>query len=139
MRAGIFYNGRVSRDAHQRGEHMGRDGADVPRHLVCRGGAGMNSINRRGQKVICIIDHAIWADFCCELRWPLQDEIYTVSGFAEIDGCPGIFLHELPPVVCVCHQLDDAPWPLECFRALDERQTDISEFTKLLDRTPQLV
>jgi hypothetical protein len=101
----------------------------------------MNAINRVGQKVICIIDHVVWANFCCDAitRWPIFDEVYEVGGFGDIDGCPGIFLHELPPVVCVCHQLDNAPWPLECFRALEERHTDIGELTAILNRTPQLV
>ena len=99
----------------------------------------MNAINRAGQRVVCVTDHAIWANFCCDLTsWPICDEVYTVSGFAEIDGCPGIFLAELPPVVCECHNLSGAPWPLQCFRALDERTTNIGELTKLLDQTPAI-
>jgi hypothetical protein len=101
----------------------------------------MNAINRCGQRVACIQDHAVWANFCCDAitRWPLLDEIYTVSGFAEIDGCPGIFLTELPPVTCECHSLSGAPWPLVIFRAIEEHATDISILTAILDRTPELV
>lgn len=101
----------------------------------------MNAINRAGQRVVCIQDHAIWANFCCDAitRWPLLDEIYTVSGFTEIEDQPGIFLRELPNVNCACVGLSNAPWPIEIFRALEDRKTDISTFTKLLDRTPQLV
>ena len=68
--------------------------------------------------------------------FPLPDEIYTVSGFSDIEGCPGIFLLELPPVSCSCSGLSNAPWPLECFRPLDQRPTDIGELSKILDRTP---
>jgi hypothetical protein len=96
----------------------------------------MNPINRPGQKVICVQDHALWADFCCDIPcWPLLDEIYTVSGFGEIEGCPGIYLFELPPVSCTCHHLEAAPWPIDCFRPLDQRQTDISALTNILDRS----
>jgi hypothetical protein len=98
----------------------------------------MNAINRRGQKVICVQDHALWANFCCDLPWPLLDQIYTVSGFGEIEHHPGIFLLELPPVSCSCHQLSGAPWPIECFRPLDQRATDISALTKILDPTLEL-
>jgi hypothetical protein len=53
----------------------------------------MYGIDRAGQKVICVIDHSLWADFCCDVQsWPLQDEIYTVSGFGEIENEPGVFL-----------------------------------------------
>ena len=99
----------------------------------------MNAINRCGQRVVCIQDHAVWANFCCDAitRWPIYDQIYTVTGFSEIEGNPGIFLRELPRVNCACVGLSNAPWPLVIFRAIDERRTDISEFTKLLDQTPQ--
>jgi hypothetical protein len=94
----------------------------------------MSGIDRIGQRVVCVQDHVVWANFCCDAitRWPLLDEIYTVAGFAEIDGVPGIFLAELPPVTCECHLLSGAPWPLQCFRPLDERKTDIGSLTKIL-------
>ena len=44
----------------------------------------------------------------------------------------GIFLAELAPVTCECHSLSGAPWPLACFRAIDERATDVSELTMIL-------
>ena len=34
-------------------------------------------------------------------------------------------------------RLAGAPWPIECFRPLDERQTDISVFTTMLDRVTE--
>jgi hypothetical protein len=34
--------------------------------------------------------------------------------------------------------LEGAPWPLECFRALDQRTTDISALVKILDHTLQV-
>ena len=93
----------------------------------------MNAINRCGQRVVCIQDHAVWVNFCCDTitRWPVQDQTYTVAGFGEIDGSPGIFFAELPPVTCECHSLTGAPWPIECFRAL-RRKTDIGSLTKIL-------
>jgi len=97
-------------------------------------------INRCGQKVICIQDHSLWQTFCCDLPcWPLLDQTYTVSGFGQIEGHPGIYLHELSGVTCGCFQLDNAPWPLEIFRSLDQRNTDINELKKLLVKTPERV
>jgi hypothetical protein len=85
------------------------------------GARSVNGIHRVGQKVICTQDHVVWANFCCDQRWPIQDEIYTVTGFAEVErGLPGVFLLELANVNCECCSLTDAPWPLQCFRAIDE-------------------
>ena len=97
----------------------------------------MNAINRVGMKVACILDNSVWElYFCCDFGCygpPLYGGIYTVAGFAEIDGGPGIHLRELPGITCPCHGLCNAPWPLEIFRAVDERQTDIGALTKLLE------
>jgi hypothetical protein len=30
----------------------------------------------------------------------------------------------------------NASWPIECFRPLDQRETDISSLKKILDQTP---
>ena len=56
------------------------------------------------------------------MNFPLRGDIYTVQGFGDIEGHPGIFLYELPPVTCDCHSLRDAPWPMRCFAPLDERE-----------------
>lgn len=58
---------------------------------------------------------------------------------AEIEGHPGIFLVEISNVNCQCAGLSNAPWPLEIFRPLDQRRTDISALTKLLDKTLELL
>jgi hypothetical protein len=97
----------------------------------------MNAINRAGQRVVCVQHPDVWQMFCCGLSWPRLNTVYTVAGFGEIENCPGIYLAELPPVACSCHRLEAAPWPIECFRPVDQRQTDIGELTKLLDQTPQ--
>jgi hypothetical protein len=56
-------------------------------------GDAMNPINRIGQKVICVQDHSLWSNFCCDLpRWPLLDETYTVSGFGLNRGYAGHLL-----------------------------------------------
>ena len=91
----------------------------------------MWSIDRIGMKVICVQDPSVWDNFCCMSQWPLLDQIYTVFGFGEVDGLPGIYLYEISGITCECCNVDNAPWPLECFRALDQRETDISELTKL--------
>lgn len=96
----------------------------------------MNSINRAGQRVICVQHPDVWQMFCCGLPWPRLDAVYTVSGFGEIEDTPGVYLNEISGVTCQCAGLSNAPWPMECFWPVDERQTDISEFTKLLDQTP---
>jgi hypothetical protein len=97
----------------------------------------MYGIDRAGQKVICVIDHSLWADFCCDVQsWPLQDEIYTVSGFGEIENEPGVFLYELPCITCACSGLSGSPWPLEIFRPVNTARADIGIFTRLLDRVP---
>jgi hypothetical protein len=99
----------------------------------------MNSINRAGQRVICVQHPDVWQAFCCGLSWPALDAVYTVSGFGTIEDHPGIYLRELTPVACSCHQLSAAPWPMEIFRPMDQRHTDIGELTKILDQTPTLL
>jgi hypothetical protein len=98
-----------------------------------RDGAAMNPIDRIGQKVVCIQDDFIWQFVCWELPCcPRLDQSYTVSGFGEIEGHPGIHLRELAGVSCRCFNLDNAPWPIDCFRPLDERGTDIGVLKQLL-------
>jgi hypothetical protein len=91
-------------------------------------------IDRCGQKVQCIQDEMLWQFVCWELPcWPHLDAVYTVSGFGEIEGHPGVHLREISGVTCACTGLNNAPWPIEIFRPLDARQTDIGELTKILD------
>src|SRR5271165_4501368 len=98
----------------------------------------MWGIDRVGQKVQCVQDEFIWQFVCWELPcYPRLDAIYTISGFGEIEQTPGVYLAELSGVSCPCLGLNNAPWPIECFRPLDQRATDIGELTKILDRTPQ--
>lgn len=81
-------------------------------------------IDRIGQKAICIQDDSLWQTFCCVLPcWPLLDHIYTSVVLASICA----------KITCSRYQLDNAPWPLEIFRLLDQRQTDISELVEILD------
>ena len=88
-------------------------------------------------KVECVEDHSVWQLFCCPMSlWPICGMTYTVAGFASIEDHPGIYLYELPPVSCKCCSLDNAPWPLEIFRPLNERKTDIGELMKILDQRP---
>ena len=99
----------------------------------------MLGIDRAGMKVECIEDCDAWAAFCCAVsRWPRVGGVYVVSAFGDIEGIPGIYLHELSSITCQCHGLSNAPWPLEIFRPLDQRRTDISALTKLLDKVPEL-
>jgi hypothetical protein len=106
----------------------------------------MNPINRDGQKVICVSDHRAWLFVCPTITvYPRARETYTVSGFAPIkmkDGSediPGIHLRELEGFTCSCGGFTNEPWPVEAFRPVDERKTDISAFTQLLDKTPEKV
>jgi hypothetical protein len=67
-------------------------------------------------------------------RWPIQDEIYTIVAFAETEpGVPGVHLLELPAIQCACCSLNGAAWPIECFRALQERKTDIAALIAILN------
>jgi hypothetical protein len=113
---------------------MGRAGGAAG--AVALGGLAVEltmwSIDRVGQKVQCVAHPDVWQAFCCNLPWPAPGEIFTVSGFAEIESTPGLYLYELPPVSCECHQLQGAPWPAACFAPLDQHRTDIGELTKLL-------
>jgi hypothetical protein len=56
-----------------------------------------------------------------------------------IEGHPGVHLCELAGVRCRCFGLSDAPWPIECFRPLDQRKTDIGCLMQLLNKTPEPV
>jgi hypothetical protein len=94
----------------------------------------MNPINRVGQRVLCVHPPSGWLKACPALRvWPMRGEAYTVAGFETIEGIPGVHLREIAGVYCECSRLENAPWPLRCFRPLDERKTDIGVFERVLD------
>jgi hypothetical protein len=94
----------------------------------------MNPISRIGQRVICVQHPSIWPTICSALRtWPQLDQVYTVAGFATIEDLPGIHLRELAGVTCACFDLVNAPWPLECFRPVQTRETDIGALKQLLN------
>ena len=48
-------------------------------------GDGMNGIDRVGMRVVCIQDHAVWANFCCDAitRWLIQ-HILTEEIFSKV-------------------------------------------------------
>jgi len=70
----------------------------------------MTSIDRIGQKVVCVYDSNGWQSFCCGMAsWPSLGDILTVSGFGLVEDMPGIWLYELPPIDCSCCGLSGAP------------------------------
>ena len=93
----------------------------------------MNPINRVGQKVVCVMPANVWLlGVCISLTdYPVKDRVYTVSGFENSLSHPGIHLTELSGITCPCKGLKDLAWPISAFRPVDERKTDISQFTKL--------
>jgi hypothetical protein len=96
----------------------------------------MNAINRIGQKVICVGPEMIWRSVCPTLEvLPVRGQVYTVTGFEEVDGLPAIHLREIEGFSCECGGFSNAPWLISAFRPVDERKTDISAFTELLNTT----
>lgn len=100
----------------------------------------MNPINRIGQKVRCVGDERVWLTMVCpSLKdYPRKGEVYTVTGFESYHGLAGIHLREVAPLECDCKRISGVPWLISAFRPLDERQTDISEFTSILDKAPTI-
>jgi hypothetical protein len=94
----------------------------------------MNAINRVSQKVVCIRDlRGMAMRACHNITWgPEENKVYTVAGFEDWDGTPCIHLIEVPGLRCECATIVDKPWPISCFRPVDERKTDISQFRELL-------
>jgi hypothetical protein len=101
----------------------------------------MNPINRVGQKVVCITPPMVWFYICPSVRiYPRLSDVYTVAAFETLDtDVPGIRLRELEGFTCECGGFKDAPWPITGFKPVDERKTDISVFTQILDKTPEKV
>jgi hypothetical protein len=85
---------------------------------------------RVGQKVVCI-DAAQFPGF----RWhpdadiPRVGEVYTVTGIFQKDGKPGVVLKEIKNVEEVY-----SGYRASRFRPAVDRKTDISVFTKILNR-----
>lgn len=101
----------------------------------------MNGINRRSQKVVCVIEldildprGVLWPG-----TYPKLDEVYTVADFidntglmkgfgivvdpVDLDVTMGLELMEIP---CPKGPTRKLGWPIICFRPADERTTDIS-------------
>jgi hypothetical protein len=109
----------------------------------------MNGINRRGQKVICIMDLVIedMAGEVPRLTLPEYGEVYTVEDFRDSrmvfehqsiddDGLPGIDLVEIASIHGrdpVTKELIVLGWPIVAFKPVDERRTSIKTFTDLLE------
>jgi len=101
----------------------------------------MNGINRRGQKVICVleIELAGAGGFVYPGPYPKENQAYTVADFIDNgallitnnlgpDIAPAVVLVEIP-----CPQVRRRPgkligWLLACFRPAFEGKTDISVF-----------
>ena len=97
----------------------------------------MNPINRIGQKVVCNVDRSLWLLYGCGnvLKMaPNKGDVFTVSGFETWRGIPCIHLRELANMECTCLKYS-SPWPIAAFRPVDERTTDISAFTEILNTT----
>lgn len=111
----------------------------------------MNGINRRGQKVICImeleIEDAAGNYPLLPIR-PVPGEQYTVADFLDsgmvledqdVDAAeelPGIVLFEIEPIRgrdIVTKQPVVLGWPIIAFKPVDERETSIEMFTDLLE------
>jgi hypothetical protein len=102
----------------------------------------MNGINRRGQKIVCIMEMDIEGPtgIPYDGETPKIDRVYTVADFidnegllaphAEMNTHAALDLFELPALK-LKGQTRRAGWPIICFRPLDERETDISALVGL--------
>jgi hypothetical protein len=66
----------------------------------------------------------------------VEGQTYTVAGFADSFGHPGIHLAEVPGYQCACKKIPVSSWPIFAFRPVDERQTDIGALKDLLQTIP---
>lgn len=102
----------------------------------------MNPINRRGQKVVCVI--AFEYEICGstpEVSSLSLGEVYTVDDFLDLSHAlvearlwPGITLVEYPGLrikLASTGVWEPMGWPLVAFRPVDERETDISDLVRL--------
>lgn len=111
----------------------------------------MNDINRRGQKVVCILEFELisYDGRIYQGPQPVFNEVYTVNDFVDNSGnvvpsCPvhgdmrpGIELCEIAPPL---HRKSTGQpirfgWPILGFRPADERETDISELREIAARS----
>lgn len=107
----------------------------------------MHPINRRGQKVVCImeIDIETPAGEIYTGRTPVLDQVYTVTGFGEtgmlaavaepIQGIDvGVTVAEIPSIQGRHHRTgvwQTLAWPLAMFQPADYRTTDISDLIEI--------
>jgi len=77
-----------------------------------------------GQKVVCVNNAPIAGAGNMHLEMLCPCQTYTVASLPQGD-CPGIHLTEV--------RIKHAGYRLDRFRPLDERKTDISVFTRLLE------
>ena len=100
------------------------------------------SINRVGQKVVCVASASLWQFVCSRYYiiggFPEFGRTYTVTAFENIvpSGRPGVHLAEMPGLTCECKSIRNSSWPIAAFRPVDERETDISALQALLDTAP---
>lgn len=103
----------------------------------------MNGINRRDQKVVCVmqIDVEDGKGHIFPGPYPEVDKVYTVEDFVDSgmvretgeDMVPGITLRELASIRG--RRVGDGErrvmgWPIIAFRPLDERKTDIGDLVR---------
>jgi hypothetical protein len=104
-----------------------------------------------GQRVICVDDKFVgenrvfdptFTSRCPNL--PVRGNVYTIRAFvvpyAGYPGTPGILLEEIinPPCPYSEGTFEPSFFPSH-FRPLTKHSTDISVFTAMLDKTPEMV
>ncbi len=91
----------------------------------------MNGINRRGQRVecICTVTGHVGGVEGTFPGWPKAGQFYIVDDFihskTERGRTPGITLLGVK-VIRRVEDYSPVGWPIECFRPVNERKTDIS-------------
>lgn len=101
----------------------------------------MNGIDRRSQKVVCIleIEFATPRGVAIACPVPSVDGVYTVADFVSLeeffedpDLHPGITLTDFPTFVATLTggRRVRGGWPIVAFRPVDERKTDIGELIR---------
>lgn len=111
--------------------------------MTSKGGDSSNL--RVGQKVVCIGDK--WRKFPSVQSYPVKDQIYTIrslySGHGVNYNTPiiGLYLVEIrsPIIETELDGLTEVGWIASAFRPLITRKTDISVFTRILDKVPSNV
>lgn len=95
----------------------------------------MYSINRVGQKVRCIEAHFrhFWCPDVTANGSPEYDGEYTVSGFEDIQGYPGIHLSEFTNTHCDCSK-KKLSWPMKCFVPLVDDEAENEYVTEIINK-----